>query len=176
MAVVTLEPCGAERAETLQNLFQFYVHDFADFWETRRTELQEDGRFGLYPPLPRYWTDPGCSAFLIRADGNLAGFVLLDGEAHSGQACDFNVGEFFVARHYRREGVGRQAALAAIRQRAGSWEIAVARRNLGAQAFWRRVAAEVATGPVTEIDQHDERWDGLILRLAVSPAPDATQA
>lgn len=103
MPVVTLEPCGAERAETLQNLFQFYVHDFADFWETRRTELQEDGRFGLYPPLPRYWTDPSCSAFLIRADGNLAGFVLLDGQAHSGQACDFNVGEFFVARHYRRE-------------------------------------------------------------------------
>jgi predicted acetyltransferase len=167
MSEVTLEPCGPERAETIQNLFQFYVHDFADFWETRRTELQEDGRFGLYPPLPRYWTDPSRSAFLIRADGNLAGFVLLDRDGHSGRPCDFNVGEFFVARHYRREGVGRAAALQTIRPREGVWEIAVARRNTGAQAFWRGVAAEVAVGPVEEADQDDARWNGLVLRLAV---------
>jgi predicted acetyltransferase len=167
MPDVTLEPCGTERAETIQNLFQFYVHDFSDFWETRRTELQEDGRFGLYPPLPRYWTDPSCSSFLIRADGNLAGFILLDREGHSGRPCDFNVGEFFVARHYRREGVGRRAALAAIQPRSGWWEIAVARRNVGAQAFWRGVAAELAAGPVEETDQNDERWNGLILRVKV---------
>jgi predicted acetyltransferase len=168
MLKVELEPAGPERAQTLKNLFQFYVHDFADFWPTRRVELQEDGQFPTYPPLPRYWTDPDRSAFLVRADGHIAGFVLLDRESHSGRPADWNMGEFWVARHYRREGVGRIAARQAIAPRAGEWELAVARRNAAAQAFWRGVAAELAAGPVEEIDQDDDRWNGLILRFAVA--------
>lgn len=167
MPKVVLEPVGAERAETLQNLFQLYVHDFTDFWTERRVELGEDGRFPPYPPLETYWTDPTRQALLIRADGALAGFVLLDRHSHAGRYTDHNVGEFFVARHYRREGVGRAAALAAIATRPGQWEIAVARRNVGAQAFWRGVAAAVAAGPVEAFDQQDDNWDGLILRLVV---------
>lgn len=167
MVEVTLEPVGADRAETLSNLFQLYVHDFTDFWTERRVELGEDGRFPPYPPLARYWSEPGRGCFLIRADGQVAGFVLLDREAHSGEAVDWNMGEFFVARHYRREGVGRGAALAAIGSRPGQWELAVARRNRPALAFWRRVAAELATGDVDERDQDDERWNGAILRFVV---------
>ena len=60
------------------------------------------------------------------------------------------------------------AALAAIRARSGLWEIAVARRNGGALAFWRRVAAAAAIGPVDERDQDDDRWNGAILRLVVA--------
>lgn len=167
MPEVTLEPCGADRAATLENLFQLYVHDFTDFWETRRVELGEDGRFPPYPPLASYWTEPDRSAFLIRVDGALAGFVMLNPVGHSDRPVDWNMAEFFVARHYRREGVGRAAALQTIRPRQGLWEIAVARRNTAAQAFWRGVAAEVAVGPVEEADQDDARWDGLVLRLTV---------
>ena len=160
---VTLES-AADRRQTVENLFQFYVHDFADFWEARRAELQEDGRFGPYPPLASYWSEPGAEPYLIRADGAIAGFALIDRHGHSGLPTDFNMGEFFVARHYRREGVGRTAALAAIRQRPGRWEIAVARRNLPAQPFWRGIAA-AAAGPVEDLDRRDDRWDGPILRF-----------
>jgi predicted acetyltransferase len=168
MLKVELELAGAERAQTLKNLFQFYVHDFADFWPVRRAELQEDGQFGTYPPLPTYWTDPDRSAFLIRADGQIAGFVMLDHESHSGRPVDWNMGEFWVARHYRREGVGRVAARQAIGSRPGQWELAVARRNTGAQAFWRGVAGELAAGAVEQLDQDDARWNGLILRFVVA--------
>lgn len=167
MGRVTLEAVGAERAETLSNLFQLYVHDFTDFWTERRVELQEDGRFPPYPPLATYWSDPTRSAFLIRAAGELAGFVLLDVESHSGLPTDFNMGEFFVARHYRREGVGREAAMLAIQARPGQWELAIARRNTGALAFWRRIAAAVASD-VEELDRHDPRWNGAILRFRVN--------
>jgi predicted acetyltransferase len=168
MMNVTLEAVGAERAETLSNLFQLYVHDFADFWTERQVELQEDGRFPPYPPLPAYWTEADGEALLIRVDGRLAGFVLLNRDSHSGLATDYSVGEFFVARHYRRSGVGRAAALAAMRARPGLWEVAVARRNTGARAFWRRVADEVAGGPVETLEQRDDRWDGPILRFSVA--------
>ncbi|WP_297697292.1 GNAT family N-acetyltransferase [Phenylobacterium sp.] len=163
---VSLESAADKRA-VVENLFQFYVHDFADFWEARRTDFGEDGRFGSYPPLAAYWTEPGAQPYLIRADGRIAGFALIDRHAHSGLPTDFNMGEFFVARHYRREGVGRAAALAAICPRRGLWELAVARRNTGALAFWRGVAAQIATGAVDERDQDDDRWNGAILRFVV---------
>ena len=161
---VSLESAVDKRA-TVENLFQFYVHDFADFWETHRTDFGEDGRFGLYPPLAAYWTEAGAEPYLIRADGKIAGFALIDRHSHSGEPVDHNMGEFFVARHYRREGVGRAAALAVIRERPGQWELAVARKNTSALAFWRGVAAQVAAGPVDERDQADDRWDGAILRF-----------
>lgn len=168
MAEVSLEIVGPERAETVSNLFQFYVHDFTDFWETRRVDLAEDGRFPPYPWLDAYWAEDGREAMLIRADGHLAGFALVNRHSHSGRPCDFSMAEFFVARHWRREGVGRQAALAAIAPRAGLWEIAVARRNAPAMAFWRGVAQAAAPEAVEETDQDDEHWNGMILRLTVA--------
>jgi predicted acetyltransferase len=167
MPKVELEPAGADRRATVENLFQFYVHDFTDFWTERRVELQEDGRFPPYPPLAAYWSEPGAEPFLIRADGCIAGFVLIDGHSHSGLPTQFNMGEFFVARHYRREGVGQEAALRAIQARPGQWELAVARRNTSAQAFWRRIASSVAPA-VEELDLEDDRWNGLILRFIVT--------
>lgn len=166
MPTIELDPARDKRA-AVENLFQFYVHDFAEFWATRQVEFDADGRFPSYPPLAAYWSEPGAEPLLIRADGQIAGFALIDRHSHSGQPTDFNMGEFFVARHYRREGVGREAALAAIRARAGQWEIAVARRNLPAQPFWRGVAAACAEGAVDEIDQNDDRWNGPILRFRV---------
>jgi predicted acetyltransferase len=163
---VTLEAAGPDKRATVENLFQLYVHDFADFWETRRIEIGEDGRFPPYPPLAAYWTEPGAEPFLIRADGHIAGFVLIDRQGHSGRPCDFNMGEFFVSRLYRREGVGRAAALQAIGDRKGLWEIAVARANTGALTFWRGVAATVSSS-VDEIDQADDHWNGAILRAQV---------
>lgn len=167
MALIELEDARNQR-DAVENLFQFYVHDFAEFWASRQVELQEDGRFPPYAPLAAYWSEAGAEPCVIRVAGRLAGFVLIDRHAHSGLPVDFNMGEFFVARHYRREGVGRAAALRAIQARKGRWEIAVARRNLPAQPFWRGVANACATGQVEEIDRNDAHWNGPILRFDVA--------
>jgi predicted acetyltransferase len=169
MARVTVEPAGRDRRETLANLFQLYTHDFSEQWAgTERGELQEDGRFEPYAYLDSYWREPAREPFLIRVDRRLAGFVLVNDYSHSGRPIDYSVAEFFVARKHRRGGVGRAAALAVIAPRPGQWELAVARANLPAQAFWRSVAREAAlSGTVEEGDQADDRWNGLIVRFGV---------
>ena len=170
-AGVTLETIGPERRGTLDALFQLYTHDFSDHWVgTDRGELGEDGRFPDYPHLDSYWTDPRRAPYLIRVDGHLGGFVLINDHSHSGLPLDFAVAEFFVVRKHRRGGVGRAAARAAIAGRAGQWELAIARKNVGALAFWRGVAAELSTGPIDERDLNDHRWNGAILRFRVAPA------
>jgi predicted acetyltransferase len=166
MPKVELEAARPERRETLANLFQLYTHDFSEHWAGRPDgELGEDGRFQPYPHLDSYWEEPGREPLLIRADGRLAGFALIDAFAHSGLPADFSMAEFFVARKYRRAGVGQAAAAGIVQARPGQWEIAVVRANAGAQAFWRRVAAAVAAGEVEALDRADDRWNGLILRF-----------
>ena len=169
MADVTLEIAGPERRATLENLFQLYTHDFSDFWTDRDDgELEEDGRFAQYAYLESYWTDPERTPFLIRVDGNLAGFALINTFAHSGLPLDHAVAEFFVVRKHRRSGVGFVAATRIIGVRPGQWELAVARRNTAALPFWRRVASAIAGPAVEEIDRDDALWNGPILRFRAS--------
>jgi predicted acetyltransferase len=166
MTKVELERATPEQRETLANLFQLYTHDFSEQWAGEPDgDLGEDGRFEAYPFLDSYWTDAAREPLLIRADGKLAGFALVNAFANSGLPTDFSMAEFFVARKYRRAGVGLAAATQIIRARPGQWDIAVARKNLAAKPFWRRVAAAAAAGPVDELDKADDRWDGLILRF-----------
>ena len=169
MPNVELEACPPEKRPVIEAMMQLYIHDFTEYWAgTERGELQEDGSFGGYPGLERYWAEPERSAWLIRVDGCLAGFAMLSASSHSGVPADHDMSEFFVARKHRRGGVGFAAASQLIAPRRGLWEIAVTRANVGAQAFWRRVAAEMAAGEVDEQWLDDHRWNGAILRCAVA--------
>lgn len=161
-------PARAQDRRAIENLFQLYVHDFTELWAgTPRGELPDDGLFPLIP-LDDYWQDKGHEPLLIRVAGHLAGFALIDKETHSGLKPDFNMAEFFVARKHRRGGIGRRAAHDIFLKRRGSWEVAVARRNVAALWFWRAaIAALPGVHDVTETDQNDERWNGAIIRFRI---------
>jgi predicted acetyltransferase len=173
MADVTLHIAEPEQKPVLENLFQLYTHDFSDFWGGREDgELQEDGRFPQYIYLDSYWTDAGRNdegrtPILIRVEGFLAGFALINRFSHSGLSLDYAVAEFFIARKHRRFGVGLTAAVKIMGHRPGQWEMAVARKNTGALPFWRRVAAEVAGPRVEEIERDNDLWNGPIVRCRV---------
>ena len=172
MAEVTLHIAEAAERPVLENLFQFYTHDFSAFWGGREDgELEEDGRFQPYIPLAGYWGDEAAAEgrvpILIRVEGFLAGFALINRVSHSGLPVDHAVAEFWVARKHRRFGVGLAAAVKILGHRPGQWEMAVARKNVDALPFWRKVAAEVAGPHVEEIDRDDALWNGPIVRCRV---------
>jgi len=164
--VITLVPAGRQDAPTLQNLFQLYTHDFSEYWAGEdRGDLQPDGRFADYPLGP-YWSRTGWTAQFIRKGEVLAGFVLVNDAAHSGQPVDANMAEFFVMRKYRGAGVGRIAAQAAFSQRPGSWEVAVARRNRRAADFWlRTIGASARVSHLVELESDNALWKGPIYRF-----------
>lgn len=91
---VTIAPQSAKGA--IANMMQLYIHDFSEQWVGRADgELEEDGRFGDYPYLAAYWCEAGRWPFLVRADGRLAGFALVNQISHRGAALDANMAEFF---------------------------------------------------------------------------------
>ncbi|HVY89903.1 MAG TPA: GNAT family N-acetyltransferase [Hyphomonadaceae bacterium] len=136
---VTLERGHKKQRATLENLAQFYIHDFTDFLGPERPiHVNEDG---LYPDamvLKRYWTEPDRSVWFIRADGHMAGFALLNKVTHSGEPADFNMAEFFVLRPFRGKDVAERAVIDILHRHPGRWEVAIMERNTPALRFWPR--------------------------------------
>src|SRR5262245_57515504 len=69
---VNLEIVPSERAP-LVSLFQLYVYDLSTLLSL---DVGDDGRFHT-PPIDPWFSDPRCHPFLVRADGKLAGFALV---------------------------------------------------------------------------------------------------
>jgi predicted acetyltransferase len=163
---LVLERAAAAQRAPLENLFQLYVHDFSEFWRPGQgADIGDDGRFPPYPPLEAYWNEAGREARFIRSAGALAGFALLNAHSHSGIACDWNVGEFFVARPYRGSGIGSLVLRQLIADHSGRWEVAIAERNLPAQAFWPRAIRAAGIETIEQIEGDGAQWAGPLLRF-----------
>ena len=97
----------------LRRLYALYLHDLSEF--TSHYELDEEARW-----QPDYLEDmltwPECHCLLILAGGKPAGFALVSVQPfpHMPRDADARLAEFFVAQPYRRRGIGRAAALAAL--------------------------------------------------------------
>lgn len=165
---VNLERGDPSQREVLANLVQLYIHDFNDFLVAdRKIGVGEDGRFADVLRLDNYWNEADRSVWFIRAGGQLAGFALLNRHSHCGRAVDFNMGEFFVTRTFRRDGIGARAAIDLIEMHAGKWEIAVSTRNEPARSFWPRVIAAARVSDVEMLEGDGKMWTGPIMRFEV---------
>ena len=157
---ITIAHVPEEQKFIIGNLLQIYLHDFSEFAgaETPYGQL-ESGTFA-YPHLDTYWQDASRVPLLIRADGHIAGFALIC--AWSSLACplDHAVAEFFIARKFRRTGVGATAAKHIFFSYPGRWEVPVRSDNAPALMFWPAALSVAAVGPVTAISGDGARWTG----------------
>lgn len=164
----------------VQNLVRFYVYDMS---ETMGWVCPEDGLYGGCDDLPEYWWTGSTvaelqaitekfaiaipynmefdrwpaghlgHAFMVRVDGELAGFALVK-EIATVRETNYDIGEFFIVRKFRRRGVGRTVAEALFDRFAGRWQVRQLLGNDTAQAFWRRVIADYSRGDYEESVRH----------------------
>jgi predicted acetyltransferase len=154
---INIIPATESDRPILVNLIQLYLYEFTAFKEW---DLEEDGRFQDHL-LDGCWTTDERNPFLIRANGNLAGFAIVDSRSHlSGDRGTWDVGDFFVLRRYQGRGVGEHAARELFDRFRGRWEVRQMAANLGAQAFWRKVIARYTGGLFEEVQWNDDRWCG----------------
>lgn len=163
---VAIREAGPGDAATLANLLQLYLHDFTEF---DGHDADDSGRFA-YGDLAPYWTESDRRAFLIRADGRLAGFALVDRDAPlSGPGACWSIAEFFVMRKYRRLGVGGRAAAEVFRRFPGRWEVSQIAANLPAQVFWRAAIARATGGRYAETFVEGDGWRGPVQSFTIGP-------
>jgi predicted acetyltransferase len=118
---------------------------------------------GLFPALPEFghrepdqlgswFANSSAHLLTILKDQQPVGFAMVrSGLTIAGRGpVDFSMAEFFVARPWRRHGVGQEAVRLIIDRFAGRWHIMEYLRNPGAVAFWRRVVSAYTAGKFQE--------------------------
>ncbi|MCC6629734.1 MAG: GNAT family N-acetyltransferase, partial [Chloroflexi bacterium] len=157
---VTLTRATPADHDRLANLLQLYFYDFSEFTDDAEARVDDTGRFPAYDDLISYLDQPDHRAYLIHADGRLAGFALVRRLDRPSREPTWGMQEFFVLRHERRQGVGQASARAIFDQLPGRWEVGEIRANRGAIAFWRRVIAIYTGGRFSDEGADDPDMPG----------------
>ena len=156
MSEVTFRIAEWNDKPVLARLLELYQYDMCEFWPK---DLNVHGEYGF--AVDRYLRNPLLRAYFFLVNGNYAGFGLIDPDV-SLPGNQFWMGQFFVMKQYRRDGIGTKAAHFIFDQFRGRWEVGQMPLNKPAQIFWRRAIAQYTNGAYVEHELHDERWDGFI--------------
>ncbi|MGZ4560629.1 MAG: GNAT family N-acetyltransferase [Oryzihumus sp.] len=130
-----IEPLTASDQFLVENLWQCYQHDLSEF---RGSLPGPDGRY-MNSRVATYLASRDRSAFLIKVDEAPAGFVMIREDDDTRV-----LGEFFVVRPLRRQGVGRTVATDVLNSHPGRWELAFQEANQQAGRFWTDIATRLA--------------------------------
>ncbi len=141
----------------IQRMMELYQYDFTEF---ENSDLDSHGCFG-YPWLDHYWSEKGRYPFVVRVDGKLAGFVLVNQQTYLPDS-EWAVSEFFIMRKYRGHGVGKAVAFSVFDRFRGKWEVHEVECNAPSQHFWRRVISDYTGGKYSEVHLDSESSKGLI--------------
>lgn len=125
----------------LENLLEFYVYEFSAYLSYVR--LGDQGRYVF--DATHFVSDERFYSFLIRVDGEIAGFAIVEDRK------DYrSIKEFFVMRKFTRSGVGKKVAFDLFSMFEGKWEVHQVEKNYPAQAFWRSVIKEFTNNEYRE--------------------------
>jgi len=153
---IDLRAIREQQKPVLSRLMQLYLYEFS---ELEGFDISPEGLFE-YRHLDSYWNSAGRFPFLIYAETRIAGFVLVNSETCLWDGDARSIAEFFVLRRYRRQGVGRTAALLVFDMFPGKWEVREIPENEVGQVFWRKIISEYTGGNFQETVLDNEVWRG----------------
>lgn len=142
----------------IENMMQLYLYDFSEF---DGGDLDNHGLF-CYKYLNLYWEKEDRTPLLIRVEGNLAGFVLVNKDSYISKE-NFSIAEFFIMRKYRGKSIGREVAFKVFDRFGPHWEVGQIKENTAAQTFWLKVVREYTNGIFTVYKEGYGGWKGPIL-------------
>ena len=167
MTVVTLRSADRAQWPTIENLLQFYNYELSAWYPIA---FGDDGRYAIESKAD-YLAQPGTQAWLILADGELAGLAVVDDELVDTRR-DLNLGYFFVARRFRGRGVGSAAFGGLLARYPGAWELYYLARNAAAANFWPRAFERAGVRDVAVSDEILHGQPSVMHRFD-SPVPGA---
>lgn len=164
---VTLEPVA--NIQIVKNLFQLYLYDMSEYmgWPPN-----EDGLYlseQAVNDLDTYMERDDHFPYLIKADDELAGFCFARSALFEDDR--FDMGQFFVLRKFKRQGIGLKAFQQCVATHPGNWLVRVLPENAGPKAFWQKAIATVAQGDIETSVEHYYSTEMLFMRFRSNNAP-----
>ncbi|MBS6196572.1 MAG: GNAT family N-acetyltransferase [Clostridiales bacterium] len=140
---IILEKVEKNKKDVLYRLLQFSLFDLS---RTDGSEMNEQAVFE-YRWFENYFTDSDREAYFIKekSTGKLLGFVMLNTFVQK-VAAGHSIAEFMVIPKYRRNGVGKSAAIQCFEKHQGNWEVSPAEGSEKAYLFWKHTIDEHTGG------------------------------
>ena len=141
----------------LESAYRDYLNDLAPLGTGMFPTLPEFGH-REHDQLTSWYADSSAHLLTVVKDNQPVGFAVVRTEhAITGRdAGNFSMAEFFVARAWRRRGVGQEAVRLILDRFSGRWHIMEYLRNPQAVAFWRRVVSNYTAGRYQEHAENGE--------------------
>jgi predicted acetyltransferase len=148
---ITLESASEDKRTLLERLLQLYAYDFSEYF---KDEISESGSYGYDRLLRYYWNTDNPDPFIIRVNGNIAGFVMVKKKEF--RKTNYNsIAEFFILKMYRGLGVGTKVSQMVFKRFPGRWYVDVIRASKPACLFWEKVISDVARGNYGKFESED---------------------
>lgn len=161
-----------EQREILAHLIELYEYDFSVY---ENSDVNSYGLYG-YSYLDYYWTEENRYPYFTKVNGKLAGFVMVCGFCYVAKEPDtLCMSEFFVMKKYRRQGIGKKAAIEVLKKHPGKWELMVHPNNPVSHKFWKSVIAEVAVNEVREVTGVEDVYDAALATAYLFEVGDVAQ-
>jgi predicted acetyltransferase len=163
---VSLSLITYEDKTILSHLIQLYRYDSSEF---DGHVLNQHGLY-LYKYLDHQWTDNYRRPFLLKVDGEIAGFALVilgvprEYTKLSSSDKTNAISDFFIMRKYRRKGIGKKVAFSLFEKFRGVWEVKQTHTNKDAHVFWKHVIKEYMGGKEFKEEWvQNESWNGPVI-------------
>jgi predicted acetyltransferase len=140
----------------IESVYRDYLNDLAPAAAAIFPALGEIGH-RVPDQLMRWYADPSAQVMTILYGDQRAGFAMVNqrlrqsvgvglaaavgADAASIPTAEYSMAEFFIARPWRRRGIGAQAVRLLLDRFTGQWLITEHLINAAAVKFWRRVVA-----------------------------------
>ena len=161
---ITVTPALPHELPIIEGMMQFYNYELSAYCDI------DFNLRGLYTLSPKavYFSHTTVKPYLLRVDGAVAGFAVVDDEVVD-PASQFNMGYFFIARRYKGQGLASRLAAEMFLRHPGRWEVYHYASNDPAKHFWvRAIAGAKAHDLVTSDATSDEH---AVVRYLFSIAP-----
>ena len=146
----------------LQQMLELYQYELSDIWAQ---DADNEARYGY--DLERHRNGDRFHAHVALAGSQYVGFALVAPAAVTRQEGHW-MEQFFILKRHRRSGAGSALAQHVLTSHPGPWEVGQMPENQVAQAFWRRVVAQVTSGAFVELQVTEGWWKGLVQQFTVS--------
>ncbi len=142
---------SASDRKWIESVYDDYLDDLAPLSTGMFPTLGEIGHREL-DQLASWFADSGAHLLTVLKDEAPVGFAMVrTGPVVADRgAVDYSMAEFFIARAWRRRGIGQEAVRLILDRFAGRWDIIEYLRNPQAVAFWRRVVGGYTDGKYQE--------------------------
>jgi predicted acetyltransferase len=129
--------------------------------------MPEDGLYESFD-FKSYFEEESRKAYLVRINGELAGFVLIH-QTDTSSRTNWNMGEFFIIAKFQGQGIGERVTHAIWAKYPGVWEISVIPENNPALSFWEKAikmyVGDQVTQKIKKVDYDEHQPKRVIFRF-----------